>query len=239
MNLLIGILQHNKYNITIKCIDRILEHTKNINFSIYLVDNNSSDNSYFEVCNKFEKLECFKSKINSKNYGVIGGRNLIFQYFSSQEEYTDVLFLDNDQFVNKDWENGYIDSRSLDDYSIIGIEAWLLGHHLAPVRKCIEKDIFFSYVGCGGMMIPRKSYAILGNFDDNYNPAYFEDPDYCLRAKDNDINVVWNRISKIDHLAHQTLGSNVINSASSFKNSLNYFKKKWRGKYVGGALFKV
>ena len=239
MNLLIGLLQYNKYNVTIKCIDKILDNTKSINFSIYLLDNSSSDNSYFEVYNKFEKLKCFNCKMNDKNYGVIGGRNMIFEHFSSQQEYTDILFIDNDQFVNRDWENGYIEARESDDSAIIGIEAWLLGHHLAPVRKCNNKDTFFSYVGCGGMMIPRKSYEILGKFDDAYNPAYFEDPDYCLRAKESGINVLWNTKSKIDHLAHQTLGSSVMNSANSFRKSLSHFKKKWRDKYSGGSLFKV
>lgn len=239
MNLLIGILQHNKFNVTIKCIDKILEHTKGLDFSVYLLDNNSSDNSYYEVCKKFDKIELFKSKINPKNYGVIGGRNIIFDHFSSESIYTDLLFIDNDQFVNKDWELGYIEARSSDEYAIIGIEAWLLGHHFAPIRKCNSKDVFFSYVGCGGMMIPRKSYDILGKFDENYNPAYFEDPDYCFRAKENNINVLWNKESKIDHLAHQTLGSNLINSTNSFRKSLSYFKKKWRDKNFCGSLFKV
>ena len=70
-----------------------------------------------------------------------------------------------------------------------------------------------------------------------FSPAYFEDPDYCLRAKEANIDVICNNISKIDHLAHQTLGMHSLKSRDSFRKSLMNFKKKWNSSYKGGHVF--
>lgn len=238
MNLLIGILQYNKWNITKKCIKCIIENTeKTTNYKILLLDNSSTDDSLLRITEEFKSNEKVIIISNNKNDGVIGGRNKIFDYFDENKDFSDLLFLDNDQFVNKNWIKGYLDKKELDSESIIGIEAWILGRHLAPVRKCNDKDLHFTYVGCGGMMISRSSFEKLGKFDFDFNPAYFEDPDYCLRANQNGIKVFWNSSSKIDHLAHQTLGTKGLNASVIFKKSLNKFRSKWKNEYLGGPVF--
>jgi len=48
-----------------------------------------------------------------------------------------------------------------------------------PFRKCIKPDETFTYIGCGGTLIKRSVYDKIGLFDEQFSPAYFEDPDFC------------------------------------------------------------
>jgi len=237
MKLFIAILQFNKWMVTKKCIDCILSNTETVNYDIFILDNNSNDSSFDEIANAYNGNIKVNIRKNQNNDGVIGGRNLLFKWFLDDGRYTDIIFLDNDQFVNKNWDVGYSSIRDVYANSIIGIESWILGSNLAPIRKCIKNDKFFSYVGCGGMMVPKNAVEKIGVFDELFNPAYFEDPDYCLRAKELGIDVIWNSVSKIDHLAHQTLGMKSLNSKDSFRKSLFNFKKKWSSTYKGGVVF--
>ncbi len=238
MNLLIGILQYNKSAVTSKCITCIENYTHDINYSIYLLDNNSSDGSFQEIINFCKDKKNITIEKSDTNTGVIGGRNIIFNFFKQHTQFTHIMFIDNDQFVKEKWIEGYVSIFKLHDKSVCGIEAWILSSNFTPLRKCSLKDSGFSYVGCGGMMISREAFDEIGLFDESFNPAYFEDPDYCLRAYDKKIPVLWNKHSKIDHIPHQTLGQRSLNASMSFRKSLNNFRNKWRGKFGGGIIFR-
>ena len=237
MHILIGILQHNKYGITKRCIDKIIENTNDVSYDIFLIDNGSIDGSANSIKKIYNEIDNIKIVLNEKNSGVIGGRNLIFNHFLSEIKYSHIIFLDNDQFVNDKWMDGYLSGLKKFDQCIIGTEGWLLSSSLSPMRKVNLKDVGFTYIGCGGMMIDRKSVEDIGIFDIGFNPAYFEDTDYCLRARDKGIKVIWNNISKIDHKPHQTLGQNHSVSSKNFLKSFLHFKSKCNNKINGGSIF--
>lgn len=238
MNLLIGLLQYNRYQVTAKCIECIEKNTHSIKYKIYLLDNNSHDGSFENIKNICSDKKNIILESSSTNKGVIGGRNTIFDYFLNNIEYTHLLFIDNDQFVREKWIDGYVELFNKAPKSICGIEAWILSSNFTPLKKCSLRDSGFSYVGCGGMMISREACESLGKFDESFSPAYFEDPDYCLRAFQNQIPVLWNKSSQIDHLPHQTLGQKSLNAGLSFRKSLNVFRQKWKGKFGGGIIFR-
>lgn len=238
MNLLIGILQYNKHNVTAKCIECIEKYTSCINYTIYLLDNNSHDGSFEHIKNICSSKNNIVLEKSEANKGVIGGRNFIFEYFDSHEDYTHLLFIDNDQFVRDKWIDGYVEIFKKSPNALCGIEAWILSSNFTPLRKCSKKDFGFSYVGCGGMMISREAFKLIGKFDENFNPAYFEDPDYCLRAFFNNVPVLWNKVSNIEHLPHQTLGQQSLKAGLSFRKSLNTFRQKWKNKFGGGIIFR-
>ena len=66
----------------------------------------------------------------------------------------------------------------------------------------------------------------LGMFDERFNPAYFEDPDFCFRIMDDEGRLAWNYKARIVHLPHQTLGKN-SKKMEIFKNSYSEFCTKW------------
>lgn len=235
-HLLIGILQHNKAAVTEKCINKIIAHSDGITYDILIIDNGSKDGSGKIIGDLFGSNNNIFIEYQKDNHGVIGGRNLIFKYFSETTKYSHLVFLDNDQFVKPSWLDGYIKAFSEFPECITGTEAWIMASNLSPLRKARERDIGFTYIGCGGMMASREVIDKVGVFDDRFNPAYFEDPDYCMRAHSAGIPVVWNTQSQIDHLPHQTLGQPSIKSSQSFSKSYAKFKAKWKASMSGGAI---
>ena len=75
-----------------------------------------------------------------------------------------------------------------------------------PVKKVEDIRDYFTYVGCGGMLMKRRVPEKIGIFDTRFNPAYFEDPDFSFRAHQAGFKIGWNIAAKLVHLPHQTLG---------------------------------
>ena len=139
-----------------------------------------------------------------------------------------LLFLDNDQLVSPGWLKNYNSNIHFEN-SICGLEAWQLDNNMKPFKMCNTKDSKFSYVGCGGMSIPRIYFNKIGKFDQDLGMAYFEDPDYCFRAFDAGVPVKWVPNNFILHLAHQTLGK-MPNRNAMFSKSAQHFRNKWRNR---------
>ena len=79
------------------------------------------------------------------------------------------------------------------------------------------------------MMMKKEIPATIGLFDNQFNPCYFEDPDFCFRAFDAGYRIGWNPQAKIVHLAHSTLGTlGQKKKMERFMVSYKKFKEKWR-----------
>ena len=98
------------------------------------------------------------------------------------------------------------------------------------VKKIEDIRDYFTYVGCGGMLMKRKIPEKIGVFDPIFNPAYFEDPDFCFKSHYAGFKIGWNIAAKIVHLPHQTLGKvNQKDKINQFTSSLKKFRNKWKG----------
>jgi len=64
MKLSIIIVSWNTCELTLKCVKSVFKYLENINFNIYIVDNNSSDNTVVEL-----------EKLNYKNLYIIKNKN--------------------------------------------------------------------------------------------------------------------------------------------------------------------
>lgn len=221
--IMVGVLHRNDSKLAKMFLDKFYSSPESNRCKIVWVDNASSDDSVDFVKKSIRSSDLFiKSDVN---LGVIGGRNLIFDTFE-KDECSHIIFLDNDQIASPGWLENYTNSNYFSD-SIIGLEAWQLDNNLKPFKMCGVNDKIFSYVGCGGMCIPRSVFDKVGKFDHNLGMAYFEDPDYCFRAFDLGISIKWNPNKHILHLAHQTLGK-MNNRNEMFSKSAQHFRSKWR-----------
>ncbi len=202
------------------------ENTDQNKFNLILIDNGSSDGTseFLLTKNRHRIL------LNTENLGVIKGRNQGFKLFESDSN-DFICFLDNDQFVEKKWLEQYYDYMISFNIDVAGAEAWLMNDRFLPVYQCRKNSEPYSYVSCCGMFIKRSVVAECGFFDEMFSPAYFEDPDFCFRAKEKGFRVGWNADAKIIHMPHQTLGKNP-HKVAIFQNSYNNFKMKWNGKKI-------
>jgi GT2 family glycosyltransferase len=78
-------------------------------------------------------------------------------------------------------------------YDLVGADAWLMDSSFMPRHNCKKKGDPYTYVGCGGMMVKKEVVDRLGLFDEQFNPAYFEDPDFNFRAREAGFKIGWNQ----------------------------------------------
>lgn len=220
------LLTFNNISNTKKCINSLLNNTKN--FKITILDNGSSDGTrqYLkDISMNSDNISLF---LAPKNFGIVKGRNTLFDFsdtLSSLSRY--ICFLDNDQFVKEGWSESYLDLLS-SGFDIVGAEGWKMRSDFYPDHKVLNSSDEFNYVGCGGMMMERGDRKKVGRFDEIFNPYYFEDPDYCFRAFEKNMKICWDPQCRVIHKPHKLLGDK-HERLNAFRVSFKIFQDKWNG----------
>lgn len=225
----IVVLSHNNLEVSKTFLSYLKKNTDRSFYKLIWIDNNSSDETPFWL--KDQDIDFLS--LETENTGVIGGRNTGFRVFLENEAFKDcnfICFLDNDQYVQEGWLESHFELIE-QGFDLVGVEAWKLNANFLPIGKIAKPGESFSYIGCGGSMIRRNVVELIGVYDEHFNPAYFEDPDYSFRCIEKGFKLACNHQNKIHHVGHQTLGFNK-NKAQIFVNSLKYFRSKWRGKNI-------
>lgn len=235
-------LVHNNLLVTKKFVDCIFSNTSSIDFELFFLDNGSTD-SVSDFLKNGAKEKKWKLVNQTENIGIIKGRNILLEKtLQSRSKY--VLNIDNDQHVQPGWIESLI-SKAEQGNHIVGVEAWCMyppncggsvqigTENLStkayfPFKRCSKKGEPFTYIGCGGTLIQKEVINKIGLFDENFSPAYFEDPDMAFRAIQNNFNLSWAFDCPIIHLAHQTVGAQLLfNKQQQFIKSWKYFTAKW------------
>jgi len=188
------ILNFNNEEDINSCLKSLINAYSKIN--IILVDNGLTDNSLQSIISlKYEKLQIIK---NQRNLGFAKGVNKGLKLALKQGA-QDVLLLNPDTLANK----GFLEPLLTNPAEIIGpvlkferkgkwvydfggkINWWLgRSYHIEfrsqelGVRSQKEID----YVSGCCMLIRRKVFEKIGFLNEKYF-LFFEDPDFCLRAK--------------------------------------------------------
>ena len=79
-------------------------------------------------------------------------------------------------------------------------------------------------------LITPKTYNHIGEFDEGFTPAYFEDNDYCYRTILSGMRILRSQNAMFYHYGSltQTFGRPVV-PAEMFKKNRNYYAEKWGG----------
>jgi len=173
------VLVHNNLPITQGFVKHLFKYTSN--FQLFFVDNGSTDNTPIFLKNG-EKEGKWKVISPGKNLGIIKGRNLGAKYIESDF----FVNIDNDQYVQSGWLD-HLFNLIDKGYDVAGPEAWQLlppktpgavvvydvtipdrGYY--PHLHCSNKNEYFTYIGCGGMLIKKEIYDNLGLFDERFSP---------------------------------------------------------------------
>lgn len=184
---------------TIECI-KSLRQIDYPDFQIVLVDNQSENKGDFEK--QFPEVKLIANPINS---GFSGGNNLGIDYaLKNRADY--LLLLNNDTVVDKDFLKILVkEAEENQEVGILGPaiyffaqpeKTWFLGGsfnwlktrwtkgrgHLGldiPVKEKKQKVDFIT--GCC-MLIKKELIDRIGNLDERFF-LYYEDVDFCLRAR--------------------------------------------------------
>jgi GT2 family glycosyltransferase len=197
----IVLLNLNGYRDTHDCLES-LRHVRYPNFDVILVDNASSDDSVLRLQKEFPEVKLLRSR---ENLGFSGGNNLgIENALDSNADY--VLLLNNDTTVDPDFLGELVEVGQSDPR--IGILGPKIFHYSDPKRiwyaggyvkygigACrhlgqdqLDQEGKFARVedtgfvtGCA-MLIKSSLFREIGLLDPKLF-LYWEDSDFCMRAK--------------------------------------------------------
>ncbi|MDD5148090.1 MAG: glycosyltransferase family 2 protein [Candidatus ainarchaeum sp.] len=185
-------LNWNGKEYTKQCIESIAENTAREKYELIIVDNGSTDAS-IEMLEEMKRKKLVDTVIlNSENRGFAGANNQGMKIAKGKY----LFLLNNDTLLEKNWLENLC--RTAESSGKIGI----LGTDLPSGENSNEgfgggfiddKGIArHSYrneegpaeqVGGAAFFIKRNVFEKIGFLDEGYNPIYFEESDYCARAR--------------------------------------------------------
>lgn len=237
MKIGIVIINWNGLNLLRKYLKSIIDNSDNS--TVYVIDNNSSDESVFYLRQNFKEVEIISL---DKNYGFAEGYNKGLK--KVKEEY--VCIINNDILVTKNWLNPIREKLEKDPLSII-----------QPNILDINNDDFFEYAGASGGFIDKYGYPFcrgrifdtlekddgkyldskifwasgacffisknvfyeIGGFDKRFF-AHMEEIDLCWRGFNLGFNCYSVTSSKVFHVGAATIKKNSKKTYLNYRNSL-------------------
>ncbi len=192
MRLTIITINYNSSENTIKLLESLKDQSDK-DFEVIVVDNNSED------VEKLMDYETTQNNIvyikNDKNIGFSGGNNIgIRRALENQADW--VLLLNNDTWVESSFiehlraklegREGVIGLALDEGHRAVfyGLIEWLKPTliHITTRRVVMAKSVDKLYVIGGAMLINKKVFDKIGFLDENYF-LYFEDADFCQKAR--------------------------------------------------------
>ena len=189
------IVNWKKYDITLTCIESILNST-NSNFKIILVDNESDNKKVknFKYKNEIEIIQ------NKKNEGFSKANNIGIDY-ALKNNYDYTILINNDTIVEKNLIEVLLKTAQAKNFSVVqplilkysGKEIWNAGGRINYffgnfiTRKKLGNSLNSSheltewFTGCC-CLFKTKIFKDIGKLDERFF-AYYEDVDFSLRLK--------------------------------------------------------
>ncbi len=232
------LLFYNRAEMSLQCLETIVASAGHIPFEVIIVDNSSQD----ETPALLDQIRNAKIIRNSKNLGFGGGCNQAVDLAVGKY----LLFLNNDTQLMPNSLSTMVETiETKNNIGAVGGKLifpdgklqeagsiiWQDGSCLGYGRNENPFNPEFSYVKdvdfCSGAMLltPKDIFITLGKFDPRYEPAYYEDVDYCLKLWSEGYRVVFQPFAIA---IHNEFGSSDNTSAIQLQLiNREKFKQKW------------
>lgn len=204
----IVLLNWNGWKDTAACIDS-LKQLECHNYTIIVVDNDSTDNSVKEL-SKIDNIVLLQSK---SNLGFSGGCNIGIE-FALQNNCQYVWLLNNDTIVDSMALCYLLEQFSLNSKAgIVGSAIFYFGkneiqcygggkiHPLTGIShfvKCSKKIDSLEYISGASMLVTKEVFEKIGLLSNEFF-LYWEDTEFCFRAKRAGFELVVAKNSTVRH----------------------------------------
>ncbi len=238
----IVILTWNGLEYTRKCLDSLTKSDLGEQTDIIVLDNGSTDGTvnYLKSVSGVTLIE------NATNEGFVRGNNRALKTISQER---DVLLLNNDILITQfDWLSLLQETAlSSDDIGIVGCRLRGPNGELQHAGTFIMADTLWGQQICGGEVdinqrnevtdvegvvfacayIRREVIQNIGLLNEKFF-SYFEDTDYCLRARAAGYRVVNDGRVTLTHYQNISTAINNSNFSIMFGDSQRQFKSLWK-----------
>ena len=201
------IINWNGKRVLHKCLTTFFANTKSQNCRVVLVDNSSSDGSVEMLQDNFPQVKLIK---NTKNMGFSIANNQGIKVALANDA-QQVLLLNNDiEITDSKWLETL--SSVLESDPKVGVVGCKLLYpdgriqHVGGVIKLwgayhrgegekdwgqYDKTEYVDYVTGAVLLIKSKIIREIGLLDEGFTPIYWEDSDWCLRARFHGYKIVY------------------------------------------------
>jgi GT2 family glycosyltransferase len=205
------LILHNRAELTFRCLESLASE-RSIPLELIIFDNASSD----ETRDLLDHVRGARIVRSHENVGFLRGCNRAAE--AAQGQY--LLFLNNDTELSPGSLAAALDTimrvpsvgavggrlvfpdgRLQEAGSIIWNDGSCLGYGRgdSPWKPeySFERDVDFC--SAAFLLTPRRLFSELGGFDGRYQPAYYEDADYCVRLWKSGSRVVYEPRALVTH----------------------------------------
>jgi GT2 family glycosyltransferase len=237
----IVIVSWNAKDYLIKCLDSVTK-TDYPFLEIIVLDNGSTDGSLQVVKKSFPNVIVIESRVN---LGYSQGNNAAIQ----QSKGDVIVLLNQDTIVNKNWIKEIIIASQKTNVGIIGCKIYypnskiiqssgckvILSGYTVPKESLkidngqFDDTIEVDYVPGTAMAIKRVVIEKIGLLDSTYS-AYYEDVDYCFRARNMGFKIIVTQKSTLYHFGSISFGQNSIRQCYLLeRNRIKFLSKYFFG----------
>lgn len=189
------ILNYNGKETLKRCLDSVF-YSDYPNFEVVIVDNDSKDGSFELAKNLYSKFHFIK---NAKNSGFSAGNNVGIRF--ALEKMADYIFLlNNDAVLEKDTLSKLIETSEKEPAGIFSPiiynrenHVWFAGGKIKWLKmKAVHENTFkesfhpykTDYISGCAMLVKKEVFKKIGLLSEDYF-LYYEDADFCIRARRN------------------------------------------------------
>lgn len=226
MDISIIIVSWNTRNLLKKCLQSIYEHANGVSFEIFVVDNGSRDGTVEMVRREFTNVTAIANEANrgfagANNQGIQKAKGQYILLLNPDTELKNDALLRMDEWMdakpacgiagchllNADLshQNSVRRFPSVSDQTIILLKLHHLFPRLSPIRHYLiddfdyEKESPVDQVMGAFFMIRREVIKKIGMLDERNFFNWFEEVDFCRRARGAGYEVWYTPIAEIVH----------------------------------------
>lgn len=191
-----------------KCLEALFENAEPDLHEVICVDNASTDESPLLISASFPQVRLLRQPVN---LGFAGGVNAGIE----AAEGDILILLNQDCIVQPGWLASLL--QVLDSSSNVILGCLIInregkvdhagakiqrpeGYGLHLTELITDQPYPVEYVSGASFAFHRKVWETLGKFDEGFYPAYYEDADYCFRARRYNISVLCAPQARVVHL---------------------------------------